>query len=222
MNGKVRKLSVVLTVLLLAGPVVADDIFAPTWRGTENTLTAEWDTWKGTDGAPDWWTCNPATLDYEPCVEYNVLLEEYMGRNDVVAAGYDDDILFELDNYNNDNPEKWIRIQITYYHDGTGEQGLPIAIDLWTDEVDNEYIQISSVEWYEHEGELGALTGWITEAYDIIIYPNPDWEEIGLKFDVYPAYVDQVVIDTKCVPEPMTLSLLAIGGLALIRRRRKA
>jgi hypothetical protein len=31
--------------------------------------------------------------------------------------------------------------------------------------------------------------------------------------------VDQIVVDTICVPEPATLALLALVGLAALRRR---
>ena len=34
-------------------------------------------------------------------------------------------------------------------------------------------------------------------------------------------YVDEIVVDTLCVPEPMTLILLGLGSLVLLRRRRK-
>jgi len=74
---------------------------------------------------------------------------------------------------------------------------------------------------------LVAITdppGWVTAAYEFTIEPNPLWEEIYLKFEFSPnptpaAYVDQVVIDTWCIPEPATLGLLFVGGLALVRRR---
>jgi len=32
--------------------------------------------------------------------------------------------------------------------------------------------------------------------------------------------VSEVIVDTICVPEPATLGLLALGGVALIRRKR--
>ena len=34
-------------------------------------------------------------------------------------------------------------------------------------------------------------------------------------------FVDQLVVDTICIPEPATMSLLALGGLALLRRKRR-
>ena len=33
-------------------------------------------------------------------------------------------------------------------------------------------------------------------------------------------FVDQIVIDTICIPEPVTVCLLGLGALALLRKRR--
>ncbi|MBN1490375.1 MAG: PEP-CTERM sorting domain-containing protein [Phycisphaerae bacterium] len=72
--------------------------------------------------------------------------------------------------------------------------------------------------------------GWRTDVLEFKIDPNPNWEEFGLKLKRNLSYstgwtdiggwVDQVVIDTIC-PEPTTLVLAALGGTALIRRRRE-
>ena len=61
---------------------------------------------------------------------------------------------------------------------------------------------------------------WYTYNYGLTIEPNPEWEDVVIEFP-FDTYVDQVVIDTICTPEPATLAMLAIGGMALIRRRRR-
>lgn len=60
--------------------------------------------------------------------------------------------------------------------------------------------------------------GWVTSAYDFQFQPNPWNEKIELKFNDT-AFIDQVVIDTICIPEPATL-LLGLGCLVLARGRR--
>ena len=64
----------------------------------------------------------------------------------------------------------------------------------------------------------------MTDVSRITIEPNPIEEEISFFFydeagePMYPAYIDQVVIDTLC-PEPATMIVMASGGLSLLRRR---
>lgn len=60
--------------------------------------------------------------------------------------------------------------------------------------------------------------GWTHSIFVIDMWPNPIGEWITIKGDIL---VDELVIDTIC-PEPATIALLGLGGLALhgIRRKR--
>lgn len=62
--------------------------------------------------------------------------------------------------------------------------------------------------------------GWIHSKFYYEFKPNPDIEFLGFFF-TDPIALDQVVIDTICIPEPFTISLLGLGGLLLIRRRKR-
>jgi hypothetical protein len=54
-------------------------------------------------------------------------------------------------------------------------------------------------------------------------YPNPDWESFDI---VIPSgvVIDQVVVDTisTSIPEPASLAMLALGGLAILSRRHRS
>jgi hypothetical protein len=53
----------------------------------------------------------------------------------------------------------------------------------------------------------------------ITIEPNPSSETIELRPNDCTMYIDQIIVDTICVPEPATMVLLSLGGLLLRKRR---
>lgn len=60
--------------------------------------------------------------------------------------------------------------------------------------------------------------GWKTLTIGWRIEPNPDEETIYLEFHDSGADIDYIIVDTICIPEPMTLSLLGLGGLFVMRK----
>ena len=72
----------------------------------------------------------------------------------------------------------------------------------------------------QHPGPVPPTGGtWYTYNYGLTIQPNPDSETITIEVP-FCTVIEQIVVDTECTPEPATLSLLCLGGLAFIRRRR--
>ncbi len=220
---KTLSISIVVFVLIfLSSAALADDLFGPDWAEEPGSQFWEWDTWEGFPGpmspdgghsiplpgvpdvAPPWASTgeNDATL-------YPQMLD----RDWVVQVEIDDDLIFHLDNYDIANEQKLVRVQITYWSQA-GTPGSPSGFNVWTDQGGPVFFPAVEAESYYH------TDGWVTKAYDFTLEPNPEWEDIGLKFNNYPEYVDQVVIDTWCVPEPATLGLMLVGSLALLRRRK--
>ena len=66
----------------------------------------------------------------------------------------------------------------------------------------------------------GGPAPWYTYDFGRTITPNPEFEEIIIDMP-YCGWIDQIDIDTICtIPEPASMSLLALSGLALFRRRK--
>lgn len=67
--------------------------------------------------------------------------------------------------------------------------------------------------------EIDLQDDWKHTTFAIDLYPNPEAEWISIKGDIS---VDQLVIDTRCIPEPATIVLLGIGTLITAFRKRRA
>jgi hypothetical protein len=65
--------------------------------------------------------------------------------------------------------------------------------------------------------DLRGREDWTHSQFKIEIQPNPDAEWITIKGDIL---VDELIIETYCIPEPATIALLGIGGLVTLTRRK--
>ena len=108
------------------------------------------------------------------------------------------------------NPEKWIRLQLTWQA-ADNDDFLPSEplIGIITSPMFDGMNMGSRADSY-----IGG--NWIHSTFDIIIWPNPLEEWIAIKGDIV---VDELVIDTICIPEPATICLLGLG-LTMLRKRR--
>jgi len=242
-----RITTVVWVAAMLAVPslAAAHDVLPPSWRGEEGTSRLVYDNnWLTPDEFSSYdGSLAPPEIHYENGWDYWDQPRFGMpGYGWYLPWGYQHQrMIFELDNYDNNNPRKDIRVQVTVYAPDWDMYFQPWSLRVWA-QTDQTYGPgmpwdgYFDTQWVSSEEVVGYL-GWRTIAFDLSLYPNPDSEIIGLDFSQMPwwylpngqwgwyggygnVWIDQVVIDTRCVPEPATMSLLGLGALALVRRRR--
>jgi len=183
----------------------ADDDFAPTWRGSKGSVYADFNAWPGFYNTPpagfftgpDVWSTNPLdgmnSVDAPEAERINAGTLNLFPRSQVISINEADGLIIKLKNYENENPVKKIYLQVTYQ-----QSHAPTGIAVWTGwgKVGTPQIFTASSVLVSSSGVKNG--GWITAAYEIKLHPNPAAETIGLRFDGYPANVDQVVVDTLC------------------------
>ena len=233
-----RSVLVVGIVLTLAGnamagaPAVTGDMNPPDWRGNAGTTSQIWnfDYDPGTepDSSSRYYNPDgPAAGGQPPLGQTHAIVfpgggyletDTVYGSNRYgiwTTSGYID---VTVDNYDTPNEFKWMWVQITWAPDMVDSTSGPTFTGLEP---------AADADWpVELIDEIDYGDGWCTSTYQWRIYPNPTQESFRIGYDSSgpngtAMIVDSLVIDTWCVPEPATIGLLVIGGLAVLSYSRK-
>lgn len=147
-------------------------------------------------------------------------LDSYNGADDVIYVADDMDMCFYVANFFG-GEYKELYVEVTYYSD---YDAIPY-VDIWeTSEGEYQGYEVSAPDYWYYETDS---SGWTTVGFSVYIEPNPYYELFDLNFqladswDGYPVYVDQVVIETVCVPEPISIISVAGGLVAMLARKRR-
>jgi len=211
-----------------ASSALGDDVIAPDWRGDGGSTYQQW--LFGTN----------ATLDVVP----DVMVNSYGGASADISVGFmgtgwwdefpEDSgrtglwdlgrgeepgepfgrITLDIQNRVLEDPlsYKEIWLQVTYYYTDITKAPV-VTIEGATQMPGGETRVLQTIpDWGEYRLDQ---TKWRIE-------PNPDHETIVLTAAFNGSIIDQVVVDTICIPEPASLALLLGGGLTLALRRRAA
>ena len=211
-------MQLIIAACCISTAVFAHDLVPPAWRGYPGTTFQTWTFDDAEYSALPEIISNPfgAAIaginvgQYGSGWHYQLPgLGTQTGYWDIGGVG--GSITIEIDNVPVQNPYKEIWIQITYYDDITG------APDV--------FVPGSTLV----SSELGMLvehiaTGgdWMLDQYVFRIEPNPSHETIQILSDPqWMSVIDQIVVDTYCVAEPASISLLAFGAITFLFRRYK-
>jgi len=214
---------VTICILVTSSMGFGDDLMWPEWRGKWSTTVQYWDfltpeTDQVTPDGPGPLVEDPAGGGYlEPGYLPSTMLTirpgegmEYIARDDASnregiwpLSGWIDVV---VDNHPTPNPWKIMWVQITWRPQDIA--GIPEIINPFPAPCPDYLPEVIFNE--------PLLDGWWHTVITWRIPENPPDESftIGGMIDI-----DQLVIDTWCIPGPATVVLLALGGL-LIRKRK--
>lgn len=217
----------IVAILLPATAAVADDFAPPWYRGLPLSYEVEWELNNPPSPGelPSLPTFEDAVDDSDPATfmydRFGTHIDYDFGDNWAYVPADGDggvqvvnpdgaSLACNTINWVDDEPEKLIRIQITYI-------GQAPVIDYVTG-----YMTF-------YHGYPDPLPGnpesprvdWDANHFyeDWIIFPNPEWEQIAISA-AYGTIIDEIYIDTISLPEPASLLLLGFGAVVVMRRRR--
>jgi hypothetical protein len=216
----VRVLSAFFLCLMAVPSVWAHDLVSPPWRGLYPGYTTyqEWTFDDAEDPAAPEVIDNPfggASADitvgdfgegwFDSLSGYGT----QTGFWDIGGAG--GQIVLDIDNGPDPNPWKEIWIQVTYWQDLQQAPTVDVSGGALVDHVSGLLVE-----------SVPTGGNWLLDVWVFRTEPNPTHEQIIIASDPsWGSVIDQIVVDTYCVPEPATLLLLSLGGLAALARARR-
>ena len=205
-----------LLVIFLSGIPSAYAVFVPEWRGLEGTTYQQWRFDDDDNPAVpevidnDYGNASASiTIGLFGTLEWmdDPGLGTQTGIWDI--GGDDGSIVLDIDNRPLALDYKEIWVQVTYYESIGGAPDVGV--------VGAQFVS-SQTALIEEDGALGA---WYLEKSIWRIEPNPSHEQVILTGNPYGSVIDQIVVDTYCIPEPASMALLALGGLTILRKRQQ-
>ena len=204
-KNQVRFLIVVAIAALTVNISLADDLNPPAYRGDPLSVHAHWQNIDGTAGLTlvDF----SSQDDADPTTTLHPLQP-----SDYITPTADKIYQFDLPNFIDKLPIKYMRLQLTW----TGDATAPSVFDI--SGVDDGSLVPGAVVFTSPVDPLA--TGAFYQYYDIEFKPNPDFERWLVHLSDNNFLVQAVADTVSTVPEPATLSLLAMGSIAFFRRRK--
>lgn len=207
----------VLTALMMvamAAAAYADDTKPPDWRGHMWTVEAHWEFDSASAFTPKPYKTiggAGAKLHWKTAKMADPAKQHFTWRRGIWwnLGEKPANMFFYLPNWVREQPWKNVRFQATYYYYDELPPA-PVKVYKCYGFKEPKMLEGELVKDLSEPGQF--VQDW---AFKKI---NPYWEEFILEVK-RGVGLGQVDIDTRCIPEPGTLSLVALGSLALLRRR---
>ena len=224
-------IAVCISLAMLTAVAVAEDINPPTWRGEPNTSWVQYEFL--TDIQPP--VIDDGYLPFgDPVIEvipgpgagWSAQQPTYeMGGPGVYDPAGDPgdgwwnlsgEIIITLQNDPTPRPHKEIWLQFVWEPQAPGNAPILQITDPYQEETTIPFVR--TVLW-EEDPVVNEWRKVYHDTWHFDLFPNPPFETISIRGGIN---VDELVIDTWCVPEPATMALLGLGGAAALLRRRRA
>jgi hypothetical protein len=177
---------------------LGDNLNPPSYVGNPLSVHAEWQLVAGTTGLN--LIQSNSVDDTDPATVLSSVPFSFQ-----VKPNSTNQYQFQLPNWIDQMPEKYMRLQLTWQ--GTAQPPLNVV----SNGLDNGITVPGGIAAVSPIYTM--LTGYY-QYFDFIFKPNPDSERIGVQLPP-DGHLTQVVVDTVSTPEPATMGLLALGGLAI-------
>ncbi len=209
-------------LLAVATAAYADDLHPPNWRGNPGTSWAAWEFLQDNRTPPPdagYLPFGPPTLVWTPGPGADWLPQkppyDPPGMSGDGWANLSGDIDLTMPNSPELNPFKQVWIQLTWSPQVVGNVPFLQVFSPFqtTPEFSTPLVQTTLFE--EYPGEPNGVKVYHS-VYHVDLQPNPPWERIHIRGGID---VDELIVDTWCVPEPASLLMLTLGTLLVNRRR---
>ncbi len=210
-------------ILWSAAPIFADDIHPPNWRGLPGTSWVQYE-FLTDDPTPDpdaghlpfgppsiTVTPGPGAGWFEEIDGYSSPYPSPSGYGWWNLSGELDLLLWNSPIL---NPHKEIWIQLTWSPQALGNLPVFTVESPFGTTPATTTPLVHTVLYEEFPGQDFGVKVF-HDVFHIDLQPNPPWEIIHLRGGIN---IDEIVVDTWCVPEPATMALLSFGALLLRRR----